>query len=1216
MKTVGTISKFSGGIADSKKEGQEASFDFGRSLDFRTDAKEISILPKSIKDSGSIVTDFVLWHEREGTNDWFIGDSGKIYKRNSSGTWTNDHVAADCSGNGLAYFGEDDFLYYGQDTTFGRYGPISGTATFNDNFLGAEGGVPTNTQCIDFEADSSQYASRADTASLSITGDLSMEIFAKPESLPTSGNPITLMAKWDESGTTRSYIMDLATTTNFFGAGGDGTLTISTDTTDAPVDSACSGTSGTYTLSATNASFAAGQKILIHQTRGTNAGTAQLTEINSYTAGTITTVDPLDISFSSTGDNKAQVLVVEQHTTVTINSGKTLTAKAWNGAVGGIVVYLANTKIDVQGTITADAKGFSQYGTGGASAGGSGNGTGGVQGEGTGGVGAVSTLANGNGGGAGASGGGDMGGGGGGGGSGVIGSPGQFKQSSNGLGGDISNPADLSTITFGGEGGGGGGESNGLHNGGTGGIGGGIIILIGKDIEVTGAITADGANGGDAQTVGTTDTDGAGGGGAGGGGAVLFKGQTVDIGTALTTATGGIGGDGSGLGDVDGGSGGDGSIHAVYSTSVTGTSDPTLTSNEDSTLSATNGYALRLRVSDDGDTADTLQMEIDIETNVWARWGVTWDASTSTAIFYKNGKNVGQDTGTMTAIHDNASAFTIGANENSGGSLANFFDGLLDDARVWSDIRTATEMASKNEFVLYGTESNLVGYWKFDNDATDSQSSGNNDLTLTGSPVYSTDVPFSGVTARADLDQSLDTSGNTYTLATSIGEGATHRQTFVPTKDPLKSIEVLIAAIGTGDWTVTLHDALNRSLGTVTVTNAELHTGDYEFTFSSPIRLKIGASYHFHITSTVADGTVTTTDNADLETVDFHTYYGFLVSDAYHPMKQMLNFLAIGNERYVAKWEGLTSSTYDPHKITLPSGYRVRCFAHWREFLAIGTWKGTNIYDYDNGRIFFWDGTSSTYNFYIDVPEGGINAMWGSKGFLYIWAGYSGDMLLYQGGDAAEKIKRVPKITKDKYVEIYPGAATMWRSLVHFGVGNSDSSAVHRGTYSWGSLNRNYPASLGFDYPLSLGDSTSTNVKVGMVAASGQSLYTSWKNSNAYGVDKVTVSNSPYETATYESLISDLGDLPKEKEPLVVRADFKKLASGESVRVKYKADRESNWKASDYEDTVDATEVRLKIQEQVNEVQVAVDLRSTVSTSPTVTGLTLESERMESSRKA
>lgn len=1218
-KGTGTISKYSGGISDGTKLGQEASFKWGRALDFRSDPSKLTILPQATKDSGSIVTDLVKWHERVGSLDYFYGNTGNLYKV-SSGTWTNEHIAGSSQGNGLAYFGEDGGLYYAQNTTFGRL--IDGT--WFDNFLGAEGGVPTNTNSLDLESGSSQYAYSADTASLSVTGDLSLEAFIKPESLPASGSSMTLISKWNGSGNIRSYKMDIAGVSNFFGDGSDGALTISTDTTEAPIDSACSGTIATKALTATNTSFAAGQKIMIHQTRGTNAGVYQLTTIESYTAGTITTTDALSISYSSTGSSKAQVRVLKQYTNVTVNAGITYAPKRWDGTVGGILAFYANGTVTVNGTINAkdyDLSTTADYNLAYGFAGGDGNvgpeGADGPQGEGTEGAGQTqSNDSNGNGGGggngeylSGASG----GAGGGGGGNFTAGNNGEQNKLGTKLGGTgglAVSFSDLSTFNFGGGGGQGG---TGTYSGGPlydyceGGGGGGGVIIFGVTVTMgtNGLITANGRPGSGGAV-------NAGGGGGGAGGSVLIKAQTATLGTNKITAVG-TGGDGTnqdneGQNGGAGGNGGNGVIHLDYSTSYTGsTTTPVMTVAQDSSLGLSEGYTVRLAVSTNGTALETLSKSVDLTTGIWTRLGVTWDASASLATFYKNGVNIGTTTGTLTAISNNASEFFVGANKDDAGAAANFFDGLIDDVRVWNDVRTDTEMLSKNEFVLYGTESNLQAYWKFDSAATDTTANANT-LTLSGSPSYSTDVPFSGVTSRADLDQSLDTSGQTDTLPTTISEAADQRQTFVPTRDPQKSIEVNINTVGTGDWTMTVHDALNREVAAVTVANAELHTGDYEFTFASVWRPVLQASYHFHLTSTVADGIVVTTTLNNMETTDFHTYYQFLVSDQYHPMTQMLNFLAIGNERYVAKWEGLTSSTYAPHKITLPSGYRVRCFAHWREYLAIGTWKGTNIYDYDSGRVFFWNGTSSTYDFYIDVPEGGINAMFGSKGYLYIWAGYSGDLLLYQGGDEAQKIKRLPNITTDKYVEVLPGAATMWRSLVHFGIaGNSDSTAIHRGTYTWGSLNRNYPASLGFDYPLSLGDTTSSSVKIGMVAASGQNLYVSWQNQNVYGVDKISVSNNPYTSATYESLISDLGYLPRKKLPLVARIDFEPLISGQSVSVKYKADRESSWN-TETEDTVGATDCRMRIPANAKEVEIGFDLICTATTSPVITGVTLESE--------
>ena len=1216
-KIIGNITNFSGGIADNSKLGSANSFKFGRSIDFRSDPSQLTLLPRTEKESGNVVIDFPKWGERIGTDLWVIGDAGNVYKRTTGGTWTNEHTASASQGNGLKYFGEDDFLYYGQNTTFGRYGPINGTPVWYDDFKGSEGGVPTNTHSIDFEADSSMYASRADTASLSIVADLTLEAYLKPESLPTSGGEMVIMSKWDENGNLRSYKLSINAVSNSFGDGSDGALTISSDTTEAPIDSACTGTVDTQALTATNASFSAGQKILIHQTQGVGAGTYQRTEIQSYTAGTITTTDALNFTYI-TG---AQVRVLKQYSSVTVNADKTYTGKEWNGTVGGLPGFYCSGdvkgpgKIMIGGVTGNTGLGAVSGATGGGFRGGDGNSTTtpntSTQGEGDAGTGSESTEANGTGGGGGLISGANRATGGGGGHA-TDGTAGTSHKSSGvdsdtwtaGVGGGQSGAADMSQFTFGG--GGGGSSDVGTNNTSSGASGGGALFIQAKNIDTSLVIDANGGDGINTETAG----------GAGGaGGSVFLRVDTATLGTNLITATGGARGTFPTAPNDSGGAGGEGRVHIDYATSYTGTSSPTINATLDSSLSTSDGHALKLQVSDDGTAEESYTQAIEISTDVWNRWGVVFDSSDSEADFYKDGTLIGTKTGSMTAIDDNASKFAIACMFDSAtGAAENFYDGLMDDVRVWNDIRTASEMKSKSDRELVGTEANLVAYYELDNALTDSQSSGNNDLTGTNSPTYSTDVPFSGVTTRADLDQSLDTSGNTYTLTTAVNEGATHRQSFVPAKDPQESAEVRIAATGTGDWTLVVHDSLNREVASKTVTNANLNTGDFEFIFSSVWRPVIGATYHFHLTSTVADGTVTTTTASDLETADFHTYYQFLVSDKYHPMTQHLNNLVIGNERYLATLTG--GGTYNPHELTFPSGHRVRALGFYREYLAIGTWQGTNITDFDSGRIFFWDGIADTYNFFIDVPEGGINALLGTPQGLYIWAGYSGDILLYQGGDRAAKAKQVPKMVLDKWMEVEPGGVAMWRSLVHFNVaGDSDSTAIEKGTYSWGQKTQRSPLALGYDYPLSIGVRTGTDVDVGMLQASGQDLFIGWRNGVAYGVDKVSVGNSPFSTGRIDLLTTDLGRISKDKQPLTLRTDFKKLVSGESILNKWDNDRTGIFQ-SQTEDSTDAEENRQRVDGESREIDIRIDLETTTTTSPTLLGISLESDDAKGDRNA
>lgn len=350
-----TLSRIISGIADYSKESVfPDSVAFIRAIDYRSDPKRWTLLPKAQKESGSTVIDLPKWGERVGDNTWIYGDAGNIYKRTLAGVVTLERTVSGSAGNGLKYYGEDDFLYYTTNKAIGRYGKINlSSPTFSDDFLQSEGGVPLNTYSLDLESGSSQYATAADSASLSQTSDITLELNVKAESLPTAGNDMVLMSKWNENSNQRSFRFLISGITGYFGAGTDGSLTISADTTDAPIDSACSGTAGAYTLTATNASFAANQIVLIHQSRGSNAGTWQRNTIVSYTAGTITLQNALNATYINSGNDVAQVLVLKQYTNVTIDADKTLTVKAWNGTVGGILAFIASGTVTVNGTISA-----------------------------------------------------------------------------------------------------------------------------------------------------------------------------------------------------------------------------------------------------------------------------------------------------------------------------------------------------------------------------------------------------------------------------------------------------------------------------------------------------------------------------------------------------------------------------------------------------------------------------------------------------------------------------------------------------------------------------------------------------------------------------------------------------------------------------------------------------------------------------------------------
>lgn len=112
-----------------------------------------------------------------------------------------------------------------------------------------------------------------------------------------------------------------------------------------------------------------------------------------------------------------------------------------------------------------------------------------------------------------------------------------------------------------------------------------------------------------------------------------------------------------------------------------------------------------------------------------------------------------------------------------------------------------------------------------------------------------------------------------YSIPTSISEIATDKQSFTPSsiaKGKILGIEIGVATKGTGNWTVTLHDSSNNVLGSRTILNANLSVGGVFF--SIPYTWTSG-TLHFHVTSTVGDGTLQVGTTNDLSTSFFQEIY-------------------------------------------------------------------------------------------------------------------------------------------------------------------------------------------------------------------------------------------------------------------------------------------------------------------------------------------------------
>ncbi|MFP2929142.1 adventurous gliding motility protein AgmC, partial [Pyxidicoccus sp. 3LG] len=287
---------------------------------------------------------------------------------------------------------------------------------------------------------------------------------------------------------------------------------------------------------------------------GNTMGRWQLARVQSLTATRLNFSQPLTVTFAATG---TQAVLVREYSTVNINAGGSLVARAWDGTAGGVLAFLATGAVNNAGALSATGAGF----RGGIFLNGDGDGCTGVdatwpagamKGEGVvpgayqpeidpfppaAGTTGYGNIANGGGGGICHNSGGGGGGGAGAGGQGGRTWSGDVPPSRDvgGRGGVQMNYDAVTRGLFGG--GGGAGHSN-DDQGGAGSAGGGIVFMRAASLAGAGAVSADGLAGENARGTGN---DAAGGGGAGGTIYMRFTGS-LTCSANIVSARGGAGG--------------------------------------------------------------------------------------------------------------------------------------------------------------------------------------------------------------------------------------------------------------------------------------------------------------------------------------------------------------------------------------------------------------------------------------------------------------------------------------------------------------------------------------------------------------------------------------------------------------------------------------------------------------------------------------------------
>jgi len=267
------------------------------------------------------------------------------------------------------------------------------------------------------------------------------------------------------------------------------------------------------------------------------------------------------------------------------------------------------------------------------------------------------------------------------------------------------------------------------------------------------------------------------------------------------------------------------------------------------------------------------------------------------------------------------------------------------------------------------------------------------------------------------------------------------------------------------------------------------------------------------------------------------------------------------------------SGTVQDQALVLPTNLKITSVCNFGNYMAIGC-SSTSTY---NGvsKVFLWNLYSPDVQEVIDWGEGELRVLENVEGMLVgitdrylnsLNGAGRGSMIVqgYTGGS--------PQVLKEVFTEklngiVMPQSKAVKNNRLFFVakiMTNTAGTEYNEGIWSFGRKNSQYPYSLSLDY-------ISENISTSGIQSFGSAGNFFFISHSADGsIDKIDDTAAYTMTSVLETQTLNFGSAEDDKRLDRFKVTFRKMASGESITVKYKVDGATTWTTIGTFDTDDA----------------------------------------------